>query len=208
LVLTRLAGSEGDAADEAASYAAGAAGAAGGSGTATLYGLELGHAEHLYYGLDPGAPPLPRPPPLPPETASTAAASASSGALGDSEQLYGLDLAPGPDVNVTGPVGPPRFLPGYPRVERVGALTFVVAIKMDLPGAVDLVALQADDYPGWGTGDPPPPSLAALRAAAAHGGIIPNPADPETPAPFLRKVVQMKAAGKEVRVLVKVWTDG
>ena len=38
----------------------------------------------------------------------------------------------GGDAAIT---GPPGFVAGYPRIERVGALTFVVAIRLDVPGA-------------------------------------------------------------------------
>ena len=48
----------------------------------------------------------------------------------------------GGDAAIT---GPPGFVAGYPRIERVGALTFVVAIRLDVPGAVDLVAASIVD---------------------------------------------------------------
>ena len=53
----------------------------------------------------------------------------------------------GDAANIT---GPPGFVAGYPRIERVGALTFVVAIRLDVPGAVDVVAASASEYPGCG----------------------------------------------------------
>jgi len=50
------------------------------------------------------------------------------------------------------------------RVERVGALSFVVALNMTRAGAVDVVATRLSDYPSWGSGASPP-TLAQVRAA-------------------------------------------
>ena len=55
----------------------------------------------------------------------------------------------GGDATIT---GPPGFVAGYPRIERVGALTFVVAIRLDVPGAVDLVAATEKIDPSGGGG--------------------------------------------------------
>jgi len=96
--------------------------------------------------------------------------------------------------------GPPRFADGYPRVERTGALTFVVSLKLDLPGAVDVVAAAEGDYPSWGAGT----SLASVRKAAAEGGEIVDPPDASTPSPaFFRETVSLPTAGTEAWVTIR-----
>ena len=86
------------------------------------------------------------------------------------------------------------------RVERVGALSFVVALNMTRAGAVDVVATRLSDYPSWGSGASPP-TLAQVRAASADGGAIPDA--PAAAPPHYRKTVQMPVAGRQTRLLVK-----
>ena len=86
------------------------------------------------------------------------------------------------------------------RVERVGALTFVVAMNVSAPGEVDIVATRASEYPDWGSASAPP-SLADLRAAVALGGAISTATDP--PPAYFRRTVRVPAANLETRVLVR-----
>ena len=86
------------------------------------------------------------------------------------------------------------------RVERVGALSFVVALNMSRAGAVDVVATRLSDHPSWGSGASPP-TLSQVRAAAADGGAIPDA--PAAAPPHYRKTVQMPVAGRQTRLLVK-----
>ena len=197
LLLALLSGCEGDVAEVAASEVA----AAGGGTVHALYGLAIGDS---FYGLGVPPPPspssLPRAPPVP--APGPVNPSNASNPVDEDDSLYafyGLTLRP--DLNLT---GPPRFLPGYPRTDRVGALSFVVALKLDIPGAVDLVAARATDYPGWSPAvGGRRPTLSELRVAAAPGGSIPGPTVPSSPAPYLRRIVQMPRAHREVRVMIK-----
>ncbi len=86
------------------------------------------------------------------------------------------------------------------RVERVGALTFVVAMNVSAPGEVDIVATRASEYPDWASASAPP-SLADLRAAVAPGGAISTATDP--PPAYFRRTVKVPAANRETRVLVR-----
>ena len=83
------------------------------------------------------------------------------------------------------------------RVERVGALTFVVALNLSAPGEVDIVTTRASDYPDWASATPP--TLAQLRAAVLPGGAI--SADPSPPA-YFRRTVRVPTSSRETRVLI------
>ena len=85
-------------------------------------------------------------------------------------------------------------------MERVGALTFVVAMNVSAPGEVDIVATRASEYPDWASASAPP-SLADLRAAVAPGGAISTATDP--PPAYFRRTVKVPAANRETRVLVR-----
>ena len=86
------------------------------------------------------------------------------------------------------------------RVERVGALTFVVAMNTSAPGEVDIVVTRASEYPDWASASAPP-SLVDLRAAVAPGGAISTATDP--PPAYFRRTVSVPAANRETRVLVR-----
>lgn len=85
------------------------------------------------------------------------------------------------------------------RVERVGALTFVVAMNVSASGEVDIVATRASEYPDWASASVPP-SLVDLRAAVAPGGAISTATDP--PPAYFRRTVRVPAANRETRALV------
>ena len=86
------------------------------------------------------------------------------------------------------------------RVERVGALTFVVAMNVSASGEVDIVATRASEYPDWASASAPP-SLVDLRAAVAPGGAISTATDP--PPAYFRRTVRVPAANRETRALVR-----
>ena len=110
----------------------------------------------------------------------------------------------GDAANIT---GPPGFVAGYPRIERVGALTFVVAIRLDVPGAVDVVAASASEYPGCGE------CFEAMGVQCVDGCLgrcleeclaaqnATNATAP--PKPYFRRTIELPNAGRETRVLVR-----
>ena len=87
------------------------------------------------------------------------------------------------------------------RVERVGALTFVVAMNVSASGEVDIVATRASEYPDWASASAPP-SLVDLRAAVAPGGAISTATDP--PPAYFRRTVRVPARScGQTRALVR-----
>ena len=110
----------------------------------------------------------------------------------------------GGDATIT---GPPGFVAGYPRIERVGALTFVVAIRLDVPGAVDLVAASASEYPGCGE------CFEAMGVQCVDNCfgqclvaclIAQNATNATTaPKPYFRRTIELPNPGRETRVLIR-----
>ena len=110
----------------------------------------------------------------------------------------------GGDATIT---GPPGFVAGYPRIERVGALTFVVAIRLDVPGAVDLVAASASEYPGCGECFE---AMGVQCVDSCFGQclvaclIAQNATNATTaPKPYFRRTIELPNPGRETRVLIR-----
>lgn len=110
----------------------------------------------------------------------------------------------GGDAAIT---GPPGFVAGYPRIERVGALTFVVAIRLDVPGAVDLVAASASEYPGCGECFE---AMGVQCVDSCFGQclvaclIAQNATNATTaPKPYFRRTIELPNPGRETRVLIR-----
>ena len=110
----------------------------------------------------------------------------------------------GGDAAIT---GPPGFVAGYPRIERVGALTFVVAIRLDVPGAVDLVAASTSEYPGCGECFE---AMGVQCVDSCFGQclvaclIAQNATNATTaPKPYFRRTIELPNPGRETRVLIR-----
>ena len=110
----------------------------------------------------------------------------------------------GGDATIT---GPPGFVAGYPRIERVGALTFVVAIRLDVPGAVDLVAASTSEYPGCGECFE---AMGVQCVDSCFGQCLvaclmaQNATNATTaPKPYFRRTIELPNPGRETRVLIR-----
>ena len=84
------------------------------------------------------------------------------------------------------------------RVERIGAMTFVVALNLSAAGEVDIVTTRASEYTDWASAATPP-TLAELRAAVLPGGAISSDLSPPA---YFRRTVRVPTSTLETRVLV------